>query len=108
MAKIVKTGVVWMLFLGAALLILSGRYSWDASSLPYSRRGFLDSAYMLVFTLPTAYYLLRKFVGVRFVPEALVLILTIILVLPYHWLGLEKYQYSPFYSYPWQGVDASK
>lgn len=108
MAKIVKTGVVWMLFLGAALLILSGRYSWDASSLTYSRRGFLDSAYMLVFTLPTAYYLLRKFVGVRFVPEALVLILAIILVLPYHWLGLEKYQYSPFYSYPWQGVDASK
>ncbi|MGD0611807.1 MAG: hypothetical protein ABSB41_09860 [Anaerolineales bacterium] len=108
MAKIVKTGLFWMLFLGAALFILSGRYSWEPSSLPYSRRGFLDSAYMLVFTLPTVYYLLRKFVRVRFVPEVLVLILAIILVLPYHWLGLEKYQYTPFYSYPWEGVDASK
>lgn len=108
MARIVKTTLVWILCLGAALFILSGRYSWAPGSLPYSRRGFLDSAYMLVFTLPTAYYLLRKFVRVRFVPEALILIVAVILVLPYHWLGLEKYQYTPFYSYRWQGIDPSK
>src|SRR5271157_2092323 len=108
MTRIVRTGVLWMLYLGAALVILWGRYAWVTSGSPYSRRGFLDSAYMLVFTLPTAYYLLKKFIRVRFGPEALVLILTVILVLPYHWLGLEKFQYQPFYSYSWQGIDLSK
>jgi len=93
-----------MLFLGAALFILSGRYSWEPSSLPYSRRGFLDSAYMLVFTLPTVYYLLRKFVRVRFVPEVLVLILAIILVLPYHWLAWRNTNTHLFILTPGRGL----
>ena len=108
MIKIVKKVIIWIVFLGAALFILSGRFVWDLKHLPYSRRGFLDSAYMLVFTLPTIYYLLKKFVMARFVPEVVVLIMAIIMVLPYHWLGLEKYQYTPFYAYSWEQIDISK
>jgi hypothetical protein len=108
MTQRIKTILVWMFLLGVALVILSGRYSWDPQNYANTRRGFIDSAFMLVFTAPAVYYLIKKYLRARYVPEALLILLIVILVLPYHWLGLEKYQYTPFYSFPWEGIDLTK
>src|SRR5439155_757071 len=52
----------WTFGLLLALALLAGRYKWTPEASNFSWRSYLMSAFMLVITLPTFYYLLKIFI----------------------------------------------
>ena len=84
----------WLAVLSIALGVLAGRYSWAPDVRGNSVVAYLSSAYMLVITLPTLYYLLRLFIHNTVFPRACTVAVALVLVLPYHWLGLERWYYN--------------
>jgi hypothetical protein len=81
---------IWLGLLALALVLLWGRYAWSEASSSYSLRGYLGSAYLLVLTLPTLYYLLRALDPGGKLAGAVTAGAAVILTLPYHWLGLSQ------------------
>jgi hypothetical protein len=81
--------ITWLGLLALALVLLWGRYDWSEEARPYSWRGYLSSAYMLVLTLPTLYYLVRFYHPGRWLAVGLTGGVAVVLTLPYRWLGLD-------------------
>ena len=80
--------LIWFLVLGGGLVVLRGRYDWSVGVQRYSLRGYLSSAYMFLFVVPTVYFLLTHFVKQRWFVLGSSAGLWVVLVLPYRWLGL--------------------
>ncbi len=85
--------LVWSILLAAGLIVLRGRYDWEANPL-YARIGYTCSAYFFLLFTPTLFGLLRTFVSNVWVARIATGIWWIIATLPYQWLGLDKYYYS--------------
>ena len=84
----------WILGLSVALALLVGRYQWTVEASDYSWRSYLLSAYMLVITLPTFYYLSKFFIQKAIVARLIFFFFAIWFVLPYQWLELDQWYYN--------------
>jgi hypothetical protein len=87
--------VSWFGLLVLALVLLWDRYDWSDQARPFSWRGYLSSAYLLVFTLPTLYYLLRELSGGARLASVVTAATASVLTLPYRWLGLNRWYREP-------------
>lgn len=84
----------WILGLLFGLILLLGRYRWTAEESTFSWRSYLMSAYMLVATLPTFYYLLRSIIKRTRAVRLIFFSVAIWFVLPYQWMGLDHWYYN--------------
>src|SRR5256885_13189847 len=73
----------WTFGLLLALALLAGRYKWTPEASNFSWRSYLMSAFMLVITLPTFYYLLKIFIKRTLWAQLIFFLVAIWFVLPY-------------------------
>ena len=84
----------WTFGLLLALALLAGRYKWTPEASNFSWRSYLMSAFMLVITLPTFYYLLKIFIKRTLWAQLIFFLVAIWFVLPYQWLRLDHWYYN--------------
>jgi hypothetical protein len=95
-----KKVIIWLVILLVGLIMLYGRYDWSDPVYPHSLRGYLSSAYLFILFLPTFYYTVYHFLPKPRIIRVITFCITLILVLPYQWLGLDSYAYvSHYYGY---------
>ena len=90
--------LIWIGALLLSLILLLGRYDWSNSF--DSKISYALSAYFLIISLPTFYYSLVCYIdNVRLV-IGITVIFALVLLLPYRWLGLEKYTINNTFEIP--------
>jgi hypothetical protein len=77
------------------LLGLVGRFDWVKGAYEYSLRSYLVSVYFFVLIVPLIYFVSFRVFQVQRLAFFITLFFVVILSLPYRWLGLEKYYFSP-------------
>jgi hypothetical protein len=90
----------WAIVFAAALILLLGRYDWSKPLGPYSREGYLASAWVLLLLLPAAFYTLDT-LSTRRMAQIVTMLLGIICTIPYRWVGLAGSRFwSDTFTYP--------
>ena len=105
---VLASSLTWLCVFIVGLTLLAGRYDWSLETAPYAWKGYLSSAYMLVATLPALYYLLVLFEWNRRWRLAATAALTLLLTLPYRWLGLNSLYYNRNRPAFWPGAAMPK
>jgi hypothetical protein len=83
----------WAFFVLVGLVLLLGRYDWSSQVRSASKRGFFCSAFFLCLLIPLISAIFER---LRLRPvwhNTLLALVTLVLSLPYHWVGLEHWSF---------------
>ncbi|MCI4624713.1 MAG: hypothetical protein L3V56_02010 [Candidatus Magnetoovum sp. WYHC-5] len=83
----------WAIFFISCLILLIGRYDWSKPLWEYSLRGYLSSAYMFIFFMPTLYYIICYYTKNTQLARYITLASAIICTIPYRWLYIDSLYY---------------
>jgi hypothetical protein len=83
----------WPVWLAIGLILLPGRYQWSPGSQAYSWRGLLCSAFFVCILIPLIDGLVQRFAPDSRWRSLFTGAVTLLLTLPYRWLGLNRWYY---------------
>jgi hypothetical protein len=88
-----KSNLSWPLYLVLGLVLLPGRFEWSSQTRTANWRGFDCSAFFLCLLIPLVSTILERLEIRRLWRHGALAGVTLLLSLPYHWLGLDHWFY---------------
>ncbi len=90
-----KSSIAWAFYIVAGLVLSFGRYTWSAQTRSASWRGWLCSGFFFCLIIPLLSECLTRCHARPVLRNTLLAATTLLVSLPYRWLGLDRWFYYP-------------